>query len=196
MLGTSEQERWPGALAVVAVGALVVLCGCERGIRLCGDGTATALEECDGSDLKGATCQSIGFYQGTLRCNDQCLYDTSGCVEDVCEVFDLRGDGEWCDPCEALGGPPDPDCAALCGVGDGQCSPPTYYSAAILDWTCRAAGFIEHDPDCGTCGNGVGEVEELCDGTDLRGMSCLLFGFDGGRLACSTECVYDLTYCE
>jgi hypothetical protein len=36
-------------------------------------------EICDGADLGGRTCQSLGFASGTLRCM-QCNFDTSGCV--------------------------------------------------------------------------------------------------------------------
>jgi hypothetical protein len=37
-------------------------------------------EACDGADLGGQTCRSVGGYPtGTLRCSSQCLFDTSGC---------------------------------------------------------------------------------------------------------------------
>jgi hypothetical protein len=37
-------------------------------------------DECDGTNLGGATCVSLGFESGTLVCNLQCNFDTSGCV--------------------------------------------------------------------------------------------------------------------
>ena len=37
-------------------------------------------EQCDGSDLGGATCASLGFTGGTLSCNTNCVFDTSGCT--------------------------------------------------------------------------------------------------------------------
>ncbi len=47
----------------------------------CGDGNAdTSIgEECDGSDLEGKTCITQGFSNGTLNCNSECKFDTSGC---------------------------------------------------------------------------------------------------------------------
>lgn len=47
----------------------------------CGDGALDAGEDCDGAELGGATCDSIGmgFTDGTLTCADDCTYDTSGC---------------------------------------------------------------------------------------------------------------------
>jgi hypothetical protein len=41
-------------------------------------------EECDGDALGGATCASLGYAGGTLRCGDWCGRDTRGC--DACAV--------------------------------------------------------------------------------------------------------------
>jgi Beta-propeller repeat len=46
-----------------------------------------------------------------------------------------------------------------------------------------------------TCGNGMLEVEESCDGTLLSGGTCVSRGFDGGELSCSTSCRFDLSLC-
>jgi hypothetical protein len=47
----------------------------------CGDGAVNvAGEQCDGGDLAGATCASLGYtLGGTLGCGAGCGYDTSGC---------------------------------------------------------------------------------------------------------------------
>jgi hypothetical protein len=37
-------------------------------------------EACDGTDLAGATCASLGFAAGTLSCGSSCAYDTSRCT--------------------------------------------------------------------------------------------------------------------
>lgn len=44
----------------------------------CGDGTASGTEECDGADLRGETCGSMGLV-GTLACDAACKY--TGCSE-------------------------------------------------------------------------------------------------------------------
>jgi len=47
----------------------------------CGNGMARGDEQCDGGDLGGATCASLGFTGGgTLLCSDDCTFDTSNCV--------------------------------------------------------------------------------------------------------------------
>jgi hypothetical protein len=45
----------------------------------CGDGVADGSEACDGSDLAGASCGSLGYATGTLGCTASCGFDVSGC---------------------------------------------------------------------------------------------------------------------
>ena len=47
----------------------------------CGDGITQPenAEDCDGSDLNGETCQSIGYAEGALACLPDCRFDTSDC---------------------------------------------------------------------------------------------------------------------
>ncbi|XXX71686.1 DUF4215 domain-containing protein [Sorangium sp. So ce134] len=80
----------------------------------CGNGVAELDEACDGADLRGATCESLGFNGGEVRCSPECTADTSGCtgVEACQDGRDNDGDGDadCSDPeCEAA-------CADLCGA--------------------------------------------------------------------------------
>jgi len=53
------------------------------GLPSCGDDTVNVIGElCDGSDLGGATCASLGFSGGVLACSG-CTFDTSLCVVTV-----------------------------------------------------------------------------------------------------------------
>lgn len=45
----------------------------------CGNGTIDTGEDCDGTELGGATCADQGFEGGTLACSADCTFDTSGC---------------------------------------------------------------------------------------------------------------------
>jgi hypothetical protein len=47
---------------------------------LCGNGNIDSGEECDGSDLGGASCSSLGFAGGSLSCNSNCTFNTSACA--------------------------------------------------------------------------------------------------------------------
>ncbi|MEE8523712.1 MAG: hypothetical protein V3T72_07245, partial [Thermoanaerobaculia bacterium] len=66
---------------------------CDR----CGNGNIDFGEDCDGTNLGGATCESLGFHAGTLSCDLTCMFDTSQCIDqpvcgnDVCE---------WGEDCE------------------------------------------------------------------------------------------------
>jgi formylglycine-generating enzyme required for sulfatase activity len=48
----------------------------------CGDGIANGKDACDGEDLKGQTCSSLGlgFDFGPISCKGDCTLDTSGCT--------------------------------------------------------------------------------------------------------------------
>jgi len=46
------------------------------------------------------------------------------------------------------------------------------------------------------CGNGIIEVGEQCDGTNLGNMtSCADFGFEGGAITCSNDCRFNVSTC-
>lgn len=47
----------------------------------CGNGKAEGDEQCDGSDLKGMTCASLGMGNASamLKCNARCAFDTLMC---------------------------------------------------------------------------------------------------------------------
>jgi cysteine-rich repeat protein len=63
---------------------------------VCGNGITEAGETCDGPDLAGATCESLGHAGGTLVCSAQCTYDTTECVGQQCGNGELDP-GEECD---------------------------------------------------------------------------------------------------
>ena len=59
-------------------------------------------EVCDGTDLEGATCESLGFVSGALGCLSDCSdFDTSSCVAPVCQDETAEG-FEVCDGADAL----------------------------------------------------------------------------------------------
>ncbi len=113
-------------LTAAAIGALASACTCGTTLvhhtdydagppgPVCGDGVIDGTEQCDGSNLGGQTCQSMGFIGGVLACSPSCQFDTTQCSR-------LCGNGQ-CDPLEECDG------TNLCG-------------AACADWgvyTCDA----------------------------------------------------------
>jgi len=53
-------------------------CMAPSGLGFCPFVTRT--EPCDGSDLGGQTCKSLGYNSGELACTTGCAFDTSGCA--------------------------------------------------------------------------------------------------------------------
>jgi hypothetical protein len=137
--------------------------------QTCGNGTLDAGEQCDGTNLGGATCTSLGFAGGTLACSAQCTFDTSGCSTCGNNVIDP---GEVCDG-TALGGA---TCTSLgCAGGALLCnSTCSGYDKSLCDGCplCNDNGICEAGEDCqgcpgdcpsGTtsgavCGNGICEA--------------------------------------
>jgi hypothetical protein len=46
----------------------------------CGNGIIEPGEQCEGTNLNGESCTSLGYTSGSLSCNGSCQIDTTGCV--------------------------------------------------------------------------------------------------------------------
>ena len=143
----------------------------------CGDGFVDAEhgELCDGENLGGRTCITLGYSDGTLTCSADCRsLEEGGCVRSC-------GDGEL-DEAEAC------DDGNL-RHGDG-CSGSCVVEAG---WTCESSAPSRCQA---VCMDGLAVGPEACDQEDLRGQTCQSQGFHGGTLACSPTCQLDLAPCE
>jgi len=106
--------------------------GCEQGI-FCGDGVIQDAwgETCDGANLGGQTCLSLGFHDGELACDGACTLDLSACEEAGRCGDDIIQDawGEICDganldgqSCQSLGFATGTlFCQADCTLDTGAC---------------------------------------------------------------------------
>jgi len=66
-------------------GCEAALAECLGGSSTCGDDVLNvAGEHCDGTDLGGADCSTLGFGGGTLACTPGCTFDASGCEPITC----------------------------------------------------------------------------------------------------------------
>lgn len=152
----------------------------------CGNGTAEGTdtasighETCDGSDLRGQTCITIGQASGTLQCNSTCGWNISGCTGGgpVCGNGVVEGN-ESCDDtnntaCDGCS----PACQLeLCGNGIPECLEEC--DQGVETQTC--------DSDCtySACGDGVlnASAGEQCDDGSANSDSVI----DACRLDCST----------
>jgi hypothetical protein len=53
--------------------------GASTGPGFCGDGLRNNSETCEGGDLGGATCASLGAGEGVLHCDFSCEFDFTSC---------------------------------------------------------------------------------------------------------------------
>lgn len=83
----------------------------EGECEVCGDGVVGFPEACDGDDLAGEDCRSLGFDAGALACGADCRRDASGCRYSRCGDGVVEGD-------EACDGAGDATCAGL-GMAGG-----------------------------------------------------------------------------
>jgi hypothetical protein len=141
---------------------------------LCGDGTIDPGEDCDGTNLGGTDCTTLGETGGTLACSSSCSYDTGGCY--TCGDGIVEGP-EVCDGVNLLG----QTCSSL------------GYDGGPLGCNSGCASF--YVTLCMTCGNGAREGAEQCDGTDLGVGTCPSLGYVTGILGCDASCSYDTTAC-
>jgi len=134
---------------------------CE--VATCGDGHLwVGHEQCDGVELGGATCESLGFAQGTLTCTAACEYETSGCIPcgacKTCTIAECYRDVWWwedsactvpsagCQPCTHWGpaSSTHSDGSFFC-FANGSSSP--YWNGGPCDWVDTV-----YQDDCDRCG--------------------------------------------
>ena len=122
----------------------------------CGNGEVDPGEECDGGP-GNFTCQTVGdFSGGDLECDDDCLFDTSGCLE--------VPDNGLCDPDEDGPG----DCpGAICAEIDLSADPVDPFSAFRGDGDFDGLQYCKDDTGWGrmVCiqeGNNVSGICKVC----------------------------------
>ena len=154
----------------------------------CGNGIIETGEVCDGVKLQSATCNSLvgSGSVGTVTCGDDCTYyNLSGCsarttcgngkidASEVCESGDVQG--ETCESIVGHGSTGTLKCSSTCYTFDTS--------------GCSAAV---------SCGNGSIDAGEVCDGTNVAGLTCAnVVGYGSkGSLKCASNCMaYDTSLC-
>ncbi len=158
----------------------------------CGDAMIEGMEECEGADLDGQDCASLGFSSGTLTCAANCTFDKTKCVSESCGDG-VKNGGEECD-CGQQGSPCTTDqvggqgCQNLVSPNGGS-----YHGGALICGSPQSCTF--NKTQCQYCGDGVRNGPEACEGADLGGQSCQGLGFSSGTLKCSASCTQDSSGC-
>jgi cysteine-rich repeat protein len=155
--------------------------------RSCGDGIVDNIfgESCEmGVAITTATCQTFGFYDGTLGCTSACAYDTAGCTRKCGDGIIDADKGEECDSatfnsgvtCQGFGyystAGEKPECTSICKISTATCSG-------------------------GRCGDSTRQSVEVCEGLDLNGNDCTDLGYYAPTgLVCNAACGFDTNACS
>jgi hypothetical protein len=156
---------------------------------LCGDGirnvSSIAEEPCEGADLGGQTCASQGFSGGgTLRCKSSCLFDTEQC-QGTC------GNGR-------VDGRENCDRTSFGNIKTCTDLKPWLYVGGALKCEADCLNYDESGCLRSTCGNGILEVGEECDGANLGTVTTCAqkdIAYKSGNLKCNGECKLDVSQC-
>ncbi len=145
---------------------------------ICGNGTLEPGEDCDGTNLFGETCETLGLGQGSLDCR-RCQHFTFECGR--CGDGILHADREDCD---------------INDFGENSCASYGFLQGELV---CNTDCTID-STDCNSeapavCGDGVISRGELCDGTNFAGVNCERLNYAGGELLCDSECEWDADLC-
>jgi hypothetical protein len=150
----------------------------------CGNGILEAGEECDGSDLGGATCSAVGCSSGAPTCTSSCTLDYSACTDcgggGACDFDGLCEVGEDCTTCPS-------DCSSGSGAtcGNGICEAADGEDCVSCPSDC--AGKIGGKPSSRfCCGDGDGPNPVSCG--DNR---CSSGGFQCSAIASAGSCCGD-----
>jgi len=163
-----------------------------KAISTCGNGIIDPGEECDGNYLGAFSQQCIdystSFTGGQMSCNNKCLIDTTNCLGTRGTCGDnIINIGETCD--ESLFGN-----VTSCEVFDdfdGGLAPICGFNCHLITQACI---------ELPTCGNGIIDPDETCDGDNLgiSDDSCSLYSgfFGSGTITCNENCNLDTFSCE
>lgn len=173
--------------------------GCETPIYVCGNGMLDPNEDCDQNAFGYQNCQTVmgTGYAGTLKCHENCTFDTSSCINttdtptETSECGNAKAeDGEVCDLTDLR----QHTCEELLGEG--------YTGTLKCSSDCRT--FETENCTAPTsepiCGNGELEGSESCDKSvflhDIKSCASYDSRYLSGNLTCTSDCQISTSDCS
>ena len=177
-------------------------------IGVCGDEVVNLGETCDTNNLSDLECEDFGFNGGGYLSCENCQINTTKCIkiyEPICGDSEIDP-GETCDFLTINGEQemilPFTDCLSHVD----KCTEGSVFCNAVG----TANQFKLNSSECSQCipyssavcgNNRVDALGEMCDGTDLKGLTCDDFELVGNGLKCYSpgtpnQCTFDTTACK
>jgi len=120
---------------------------------VCGNNIFEIGEQCDGTDLNGQTCTSLNpGWTGTLSCQSNCIYDTSGCSI-IPQTPSNPPGGTGSNP---SGGSPSTN-------NNPASTPPSNSGSCVENWKCNDWSNVNEQ-----CGTRTCEDLNKCGTTQLK----------------------------
>ncbi len=178
--------------------------GSETGGSGCSDGVVHDPEQCDGVDLDGQSCESLGYLGGTLACDANCGFDVSACWSGECGgLGDLTEDQcpSECDSCDKSGSVV--TCYVQPDKGDSFVCPDGVICQLLClsPFACHGVTvFCDDEELCaveceeGACGGmtvhcgGASTCRFNCSGSYMGVPSCSFAEVDCGLGSCDVDC--------
>lgn len=146
--------------------------------QVCGNEVREGTEACDGADLGGEDCVSLGFSGGALACAGDCTFDTTGCAScdpgySYCSgtCIDTTHDANNCGACGHVCPDVPPGGTRNCSVGTCHPNCPIGYSACG-EMCCAACTLDQDCPSGFYCADG--SPPRLCAQKKGAGTACQL----------------------
>lgn len=167
----------------------------------CGDGIIQSGESCDGTNLNGATCSSLGYTSGSLSCTSDCKFKETNCVGSGSQCGnDILEPGEECDTTKFESGTSCDNYDSSNPYGTVTCNP----QGNVNECTVNTSNCTSTLPSS-NCGNDViNNPPEQCDGSafPLPTTNCTAYSssYGGGTVSCyapgtTRECMLDTSNC-
>jgi hypothetical protein len=129
----------------------------------CGNGIREADESCDGTDLGGQSCGSLGFDGGILSCNPDCSLDTSGCTCNDGDGDGYTGCGGDCDDADPISYPGAPEiCDGMDNDCDGTADSGIDGDDDGVDDLCDNCIALANNDQADRDGDGIGDLCDAC----------------------------------
>lgn len=151
-------------------------------VPTCGDGAINVAGEiCDGPDLGGMSCTSLGFTGGTLTCTTACRFETSACTNSSCAATSpgyTAPNGCTCADTWTYSG--NTYCNGGCANPNGDPNGPWCFTEA----TCNGQNWAY----CQASGTGSGCSAGAAGYTPPAGCACLDTWSYNGKTYCNGQC--------